>query len=313
MPGAPDTNRTCDLPLRRGLLYPLSYRGVKRDFTRMRTFFFSMLFCATQCWAWDDGTTPFVVSPDAVVERMLYLAQPKAGERLVDLGSGDGRIVIEAAKRFGAKGLGVDIDPRLVKLATENAKRAGVESLASFEVKDLFETDLRGVSVVTMYLLPEVNLQLLPRLIDQLKPGTRIVSHDYDLGPWPFDEMIELGLAEKMVGPLGRSRVFLWVVPADARGRWTADLPELGGRWQFDIGQKFQILDVDARAGGSQMVVRGARLRGEELRMAITGVVGGKGYNTLFAGKLVDGRLEGTVRISDGDSYRTVPWKATRQ
>ena len=117
-----------------------------------------------QSWAWDDGTTPFVVSPDAVVERMLYLAQPKAGERLVDLGSGDGRIVIEAAKRFGAKGLGVDIDPRLVELARENAKRAGVESLASFEVQDLFETDLRGVSVVTMYLLPEVNLQLLPRL-----------------------------------------------------------------------------------------------------------------------------------------------------
>ncbi len=283
----------------------------------MRFFFFSMLFCAAatvsaQSWAWDDGTTPFVVSPDAVVERMLYLAQPKAGERLVDLGSGDGRIVIEAAKRFGAKGLGVDIDPRLVKLANDNAKRAGVEALARFEVKDLFETDLRGVGVVTMYLLPEVNLQLLPRLIDQLKPGARIVSHDYDLGPWPFDEMIELGLAEKMVGPLGRSRVFLWVVPADARGRWIADLPELGGRWQFDIGQKFQILDVDARTGGAQMVVRGARLRGEEIRMAVTGVVAGKGYNTLFAGKLVDGRIEGTVRISDGESYRTIPWRAGR-
>ncbi len=278
----------------------------------MRLFFFSLLFCAAPSWAWDDGTTPFVVSPDAVVERMLYLAQPKAGERLVDLGSGDGRIVIEAAKRFGAKGLGVDIDPRLVKLATDNAKRAGVESLASFEVKDLFETDLHGVSVVTMYLLPEVNLQLLPRLIDQLKPGARIVSHDYDLGPWPFDEMIELGLAEKMVGPLGRSRVFLWVVPADARGRWAADLPELGGRWQFDIGQKFQILDVDARAGDSKMVVRGARLRGEEIRMAVTGQVGGKGYNVLFAGRIADRRIEGTVRVSDGESYRTIPWKASR-
>ncbi len=143
---------------------------MRLDFTRMVLFFIAALFCA-QTRAWDDGTTPFVVSPDAVVERMLYLAQPKAGERLVDLGSGDGRIVIEAAKRFGAKGLGVDIDPRLVKLATDNAKRAGVESLASFEVKDLFETDLRGVSVVTMYLLPEVNLQLLPRLIDQLMPA----------------------------------------------------------------------------------------------------------------------------------------------
>ena len=265
-----------------------------------------------QSWAWDDGTTPFVVSPDAVVERMLYLAQPKAGERLVDLGSGDGRIVIEAAKRFGARGLGVDIDPRLVNLARENAKRAGVEALASFEVQDLFETDLRGVSVVTMYLLPEVNLKLLPRFIDQLRPGARIVSHDYDLGPWPFDEMIELALAEKMVGPLGRSRVFLWVVPADARGRWIADLPELGGRWQFDIAQKFQILDVDARAGGSLMVVRGARLRGEEIRLVVTGIVGGKGYNVLFAGKVADGRIEGNVRVSDGDSYRTLPWKAAR-
>ena len=114
----------------------------------MRNFFCSILFCAAataslQSRAWDDGVTPYVVSPDAVVERMLYLAQPKAGERLVDLGSGDGRIVIEAAKRFGAKGLGVDIDPQLVKLARANAQRAGVEGLATFEVQDLFETDLR--------------------------------------------------------------------------------------------------------------------------------------------------------------------------
>ena len=268
-------------------------------------------------WAWDDGVTPFVVSPDAVVERMLQLAQPKAGDRLVDLGSGDGRIVIEAAKRFGAKGLGVDIDPRLVKLSRANARRAGVESLASFEVRDLFETDLRGADVVTMYLLPEVNLQLLPRLIAQLRPGARIVSHDYDLGPWPFDEMIELALAEKMVGPLGRSRVFLWLVPADARGRWIADLPELGGRWQFDIKQTYQVLEVDARlvdsTGRASMLVRGARLRGEEIRLAMIGAIGGKGYNTLFAGRVAGGRIEGSLRISDGENYRTVPWMASRQ
>jgi hypothetical protein len=164
-----------------------------------------------------------------------------------------------------------------------------------------------------MYLLPEVNLQLLPRFIDQLRPGARIVSHDYELGPWTFDEMIELKLAEKMVGPMGRSRVFLWVVPADARGRWIADLPELGGRWQFDIAQKFQILDVDARAGGSTMVVRGARLRGEEIRLVVTGTVGGKGYNVLFRGKVADGRMQGDVRVSDGESARTLPWAASRQ
>ena len=266
-----------------------------------------------QSWAWDDGTTPFVVSPDEVVERMLYLAQPRAGERLVDLGSGDGRIVIEAAKRFGARGLGVDIDPRLVELARENAQRAGVESLAAFEVQDLFETDLRGVGVVTMYLLPEVNLKLLPRLLDQLKPGARIVSHDYDLGPWPFYEMIELALAEKMVGPLGRSRIFLWLVPADARGKWVSEMPQHGGRWQFDIRQKYQELDVDARASSGPLVVRGARLRGEEIRLAVTGMVGGKGFNHLFRGKVAEGRIEGEVRISDGEENRTVPWKASRQ
>ena len=281
----------------------------------MKVFFFSVLLglaaaASAQSWAWDDGSVPFVSTPDAVVERMLYLAQPKAGERLIDLGSGDGRIVIEAAKRYGAKGLGVEIDPDLVRRARENARRAGVESLASFETRDLFETDLHGVGVVTMYLLPEVNQKLLPRFIDQLQPGARIVSHDYDLGPWPFDEMIELATAEKSVGPNGRSRVFLWVVPADARGRWVADLPELGGRWQFDVAQKFQVLDVDARAGAVQMVVRGARLRGEEIRLAVTGMVGGKGYNLLFRGKVAGGRIEGDVRVSDGENTRNVPWRA---
>ena len=265
-----------------------------------------------QSWAWDDGTTPFVVTPDAVVDRMLYLAQPKSGERLVDLGSGDGRIVVQAAQRFGAKGFGVDIEPRLVALARANAEKAGVSSLASFAVQDLFETDLRGVDVVTMYLLPEVNLKLRPRLLEQLRPGARIVSHDYDLGDWPFDEMIELGLAEKMVGPLGRSRIFLWVVPGNAAGRWTSDFPEFGGRWQFDVAQKFQILDVDATAGASRMVVRGARLRGEEVRLVMTGLVAGKGHNVLFRGRVSGDRIEGEARVSDGESVRTIPWAAVR-
>ncbi|MBM3368463.1 MAG: methyltransferase domain-containing protein, partial [Betaproteobacteria bacterium] len=123
---------------------------------------------AQQVWASDDGVTPFVVTQPEVVDRMLQLAAPRKGERLIDLGSGDGRIVIEAAKRFGAPGLGVDIDPRLVELARENARRAGVEALTRFEVRDLFETDLRGARVITLYLLPEVNRELMPRLWEQL-------------------------------------------------------------------------------------------------------------------------------------------------
>src|SRR5258705_2770849 len=190
------------------------------------------LACA-QGWGWDDGTTPFVVSPPEVVDRMLRLAEPKPGEYLIDLGSGDGRIVIEAAKRYRTRGLGVDLDPRLVKLASDKARAAGVESLARFQVQDFFELDLRGANIVTAYLLPEVNLKLMPRLLEQLKPGARIVTHDYDMGPWQPDETIELPLAEKLVGPLGRSRVYLFMVPARAAGTWRSELPEHGGPCEF--------------------------------------------------------------------------------
>ena len=284
----------------------------------MRFLFFSLfaacsVAASAQTWAWDDGTTPFVVSPDQVVERMLYLANPKAGEKLIDLGSGDGRIVIEAARRYGARGFGVDIDKHLVELARENAKRAGVEKLVDFEVQDLFETDLRGASVVTTYLLPEVNAKLVPRLLGQLKPGARVVSHDYDMGDWTYDEMIEITLAEKMVGPLGRSRIFLWIVPGDARGHWVSEVAEHGGHWHFTIGQKYQLIDVEAQAGGAQQTVRGARLRGEELHLAVTGLVGGKAWNHMFRGTIRGGTIEGEVRVSDGEKERILPWRASRQ
>ena len=126
-----------------------------------------------QAWAWDDGTVPYVQTPMEIVERMLRMAEVKKGDYVIDLGSGDGRIVIEAAKR-GARGLGVDLDPNLVKHATENARQAGVGDLARFEVRDIFETDLSGASVVAFYLLPDFNAKLMPKLL-KLKPGTRIV------------------------------------------------------------------------------------------------------------------------------------------
>jgi SAM-dependent methyltransferase len=266
-----------------------------------------------QSWAFDDGTTPYVQSPSEVVERMLQLAAPKRGERLIDLGSGDGRIVIEAAKRFGAQGLGVDIDPRLVRLARDNARKAGVESLARFEVQDLYETNLRDADIVTAYLLPDVNLKLMPRLLAQLRPGARIVTHDYDMGPWPYDEMIELPVAEKMVGPMGRSKVFLFFVPADVRGTWVSDIPGRGGRWEFDITQDYQLVHVKARAEEREQPVRGTRLRGEEIRLVVTGLVGEKPRNHLFRGVVNGARIAGELLISDGEETQTLPWTATRK
>ena len=151
-----------------------------------------------QTWAWDDGTVPYVQTPMEIVERMMRMAEVGKDDYLIDLGSGDGRIVIEAAKR-GARGLGVDLDPNLVKQATENAQRAGVAERARFEVKDIFETDLSGASVVAFYLLPDFNAKLLPKLL-ALPPGTRIVSHDGGIADWPADERLEMRAPEKPVG-----------------------------------------------------------------------------------------------------------------
>lgn len=270
--------------------------------------------CNAQSWAWDDGTVPFVVTPDEIVDRMLRIAEVGPGDFLIDLGSGDGRIVIGAA-RLGAKALGIDIDPSLVDKGRERARAAGVDGRAAFAVQDLFDTRLDRASVITMYLLPEFNLKLRPKLL-ALKPGTRLVSHDWNMGEWEPDETIELRAPEKTVGLGGKSRVHLWVVPADARGSWVTHLPSHGGNWVFEIGQRFQALDVLARAGSSSarsLTTRGVRLRGLELKMVLTGIVDGAAWNHLFKGTIEADRISGEVLMSNGQQQRTISWTAERR
>jgi methylase of polypeptide subunit release factors len=263
-----------------------------------------------QTWAWDDGTVPYVVTPMEIVERMLRMAEVRKDDYLIDLGSGDGRIVIEAAKR-GARGLGVDLDPALVTAATENARRAGVAERARFEARDIFETDLSPATVVAFYLLPDFNAKLLPRLL-RLKPGTRIVSHDGGIGDWPADETLEMRVPEKPVGVGGQSRVELWIVPADAAGLWTSDIGEHGGAWRFQIRQKYQVLDIDAAAGGNLQLLRNSRLRGEEIKMVLTGQVRGRYWYQYFAGTIRGDRIDGTLTVYDGNNQRVYPWRAGR-
>jgi SAM-dependent methyltransferase len=263
-----------------------------------------------QVWAWDDGTVPYVVTPMEIVERMMRMAEVRKGDHLIDLGSGDGRIVIEAAKR-GASALGVDLDPSLVRYATENAQKAGVADRARFEVRDIFETDLSAASVVAFYLLPDFNAKLMPRLL-ALRPGTRIVSHDGGIGAWPADETLEMRAPEKPVGVGGVSRVELWIVPADARGTWASEIPAHGGAWKFLVRQNFQMLDIDAAADERVMLVRSNRLRGEEIKMVVTGQVRGRFWHHLFVGQLRGDRIEGSVTVSDGNQQRSYPWSATR-
>jgi SAM-dependent methyltransferase len=264
----------------------------------------------TPPWSWDDGTVPYVQTPMEIVERMMRMAEVKKGDYLIDLGSGDGRIVIEAAKR-GARALGVDIDPHLVRHATENAQRAGVADRTQFLVKDIFETDLSAATVVAFYLLPDFNAKLMPKLL-ALKPGTRIVSHDGGIGDWPPDERLEMRAPEKPVGVGGVSRVELWIVPADARGTWTGDIPAHGGQWQFRVSQNFQILDIDVYAQGRDLLVRNSRLRGEEIKIIVTGVVNNRAWHHYFVGELKGDRIAGEVTVTDGNNKRSFPWTATR-
>jgi SAM-dependent methyltransferase len=198
-----------------------------------------------------DVDVPFIVTAPAVTQAMLDIAKVSKDDYVIDLGAGDGRIVITAAKKFGARGLGVEIDPKLVALARENAKKANVESRAVFREEDLFKTDLSRASVVTMYLLPDVNIALREKVL-ALKPGTRIVSHDWDMGDWQHDELRVVDNPDKRIGIEKTSRVYRWTVPAKVGGLWCARVPksldEPALRVSLDLTQRYQKLEGELRA-----------------------------------------------------------------
>src|SRR5262245_54612334 len=155
---------------------------------------------------------PYVPTKEPIVDRMLQMARVKPGDVLYDLGCGDGRIVIAAAKRFGIRGVGIDIDPERIAEARENARKAGVADRVKFIEGDLFDADIKDATVMTLYLLPEVNLRLRPKLLSDLKPGTRIVSHNYDMGDWKPEQ------SAKMTVDGVEHSIYMWTVPGRAAG-----------------------------------------------------------------------------------------------
>ena len=211
--------------------------------------------------AWGQEEVPFVTTPDAVTTAMLELAVVRPRDHVIDLGSGDGRIVIAAARRYGASGLGVEIVPDLVLRSRERARAAGVDGRVEFREQDLFRTDLGRATVVTMYLLPEVNLLLRPRLL-ALAPGTRIVSHDWDMGDWEPERSITIDVPEKALGREKVSRVHLWIVPARVHGRWC------GRAGSLDITQRFQRFSAafTSREAPPAAAVFDGRIEGSVLR-----------------------------------------------
>jgi hypothetical protein len=204
---------------------------------------------------------PFVVSPDSVTLAMLQAAKVTSEDYVIDLGSGDGRIVILAARRFGARGLGIEISPELVAKSRENARNAGVESRVSFREQDLFHTDLSPASVITLYLLPEVNMQLRPKLL-QLRPGTRIVSHDFDMEDWEPDRKLVVDAPDKAIGLGKTSNVYLWIVPARVHGLWCGT-GKAKGR-SLTLAQTHQKVRIDVPNGATVKALEG-RIRGNAI------------------------------------------------
>ena len=220
---------------------------------------------------------PYIATDLQVVDAMLGLAEVKPDDMVIDLGSGDGRILIAAARSLGAHGLGVDIDPARIRESTANAQEAGVSSRVSFRQQDLFETPLRNADVLTLYLLPEINLRLRPRILEQMRPGTRVVSHDYDMGDWHWDQRQRVGNAT----------IYLWIVPAHVAGTWQISS---GGRTTpLVLEQHYQQVLGTAGVGRIEQ----GRLNGSHIR---------------FLANLGEGRRTFEGRV-DGD--RIVPLSGT--
>ena len=260
--------------------------------------------------AQDWGDTPYVQTPINVVERMLEIAKVGSSDYVIDLGSGDGRMVVTAARKYGARGFGVDLDRKLVAIANRNAAKAGVSDRAVFYERDLHATDVSPASVMSIYLLPEVNLMIRSRLLATLKPGTRIVSHDYGMGDWTPDSLEDIAAPGKTVGIGQRSKIYYWMVPGNAAGRWRWRMEIDGKPVDFDLSlqQKFQALEGTLAAGGVSGRVEKGKLAGERIEVSAT--LERAQYE--LSGQIFGHAIEGMVRVTTGGATREMPWSATR-
>ena len=259
------------------------------------------------------GDVVYVPTPQIVVETMLKMAKVGPSDYLIDLGSGDGRIVITAAKKFGARGFGVDLDEVLLKTAKESAKREGVADRAQFFEQNLFETDLNKATVITSYLLPEMNAKLRPKLL-RLKPGTRVVAHDYHMGDWQSDDNDTLSVPEKVVGNPGTSYIYMWYVPANASGKWQISVPVAGQTLAVDVdfNQRYQMLNGSARINDKSAQIQGARLRGEDVTFWLLLGSGATAVRHEFVGRVQGDTINGTLRVHAGKKVDQAAFTAKR-
>jgi hypothetical protein len=259
-----------------------------------------------------DLDTPYVPTPHVVVNRMLELAQIKPGDTVIDLGSGDGRIMITAAQKYGARGFGVELNPRLVLSSNEEAQRAGVADRVKFLQQDLFKTDFREADVLTLYLLPDVNMVLRPKILAELKAGTRVVSHDYGMGLWRPEVEETVPAPDKTVGARKESTVYLWIVPAKVEGAWELEI-KAGRKTRklpLELKQQYQMVSGSVRVPGNPAApISEGRLRGDEIRLALPrGTVAREPVD--LVGRVSGDSLSGSVRRADRE---IATWSARRR
>ncbi len=264
--------------------------------------------------AQDYGDVPYIQTPRNIVDTMLKLAKVRADDFVIDLGSGDGRLVITAAKEYGARGFGVDVDQRLVELGNANAAKAGVADRAVFYTRDLYETDISPATIVTLYLLPEVNLMVRPKLLATLRPGTRIVSHDYHMGVWAPDDQTELEAPGKTVGSSKRSKIFYWMVPGNAAGRWYWTVTRDGKPAVFELtlDQTFQKLAGTLTIGARRAALESATLEGDRIQLVAVSEAGSLRTRYEFSGRIINHVIEGRGRIIRGEQRQDFLWEAAR-
>lgn len=248
---------------------------------RQARFLLALLWISAASAA-EESPVPFITTPDEVVVRMLELAGTRADDVVVDLGSGDGRIVIAAAQKYGARGLGIELDGALVEKSRDNARRAGVGDRVSFVQGDVLSADISRATVVTVYLLPGLINRLQPRLLERLEPGTRIVSHAFGMTGWRPDHRETMRIAKPHPGQGAESTLHLWIVPADVRGLWQAS------GTQLRIHQNYQEIELEGRLLGRDISASRASLRGRELAWEANGFrFHGRLQGGLIAGELV--------------------------
>ena len=246
---------------------------------------------------------PYVPSPQSVVADMLKLADIGPQDFVVDLGSGDGRIVLTAAKVFGASGFGVEIKDELVKLSNEAAKKEGVADRVKFIKADLFKTDISRATVLTMYLLPHTVNMLKDKLLTELKPGTKILSHDYPLSGWIPEKYVQMDLEDKVkISGVTTTLIYLYMVPARVQGRWSAKVPASVGKGPLSLNLKQQVTRVSGsgRLDGNEVVLEDLKLHGGQISFGLAG------RKTVFTGKVKDGAIEGEVNTGGARA----PWSA---